>query len=48
MQEAAIRFSEGLEKRGKTLGEASVREVMRNAVPEALAGLARAALIPKP
>lgn len=27
---------------------ASVREVMRNAVPEALAGLARAALIPKP
>ena len=27
MQETAIRFSEGLEKRGKTLIEASVREV---------------------
>jgi hypothetical protein len=28
MQETAIRFSEGLEKRGKTLGEASVPEVI--------------------
>lgn len=28
MQETAIRFSEGLEKRGKTLGEASVGEVI--------------------
>jgi hypothetical protein len=27
MQETAIKFSEGLEKRGKTLAEASVREV---------------------
>ncbi len=28
MQETAIRFSEGLEKRGKSLREASVREVV--------------------
>lgn len=28
MQETAIRFSEGLEKRGKTLSDASVREVI--------------------
>jgi hypothetical protein len=28
MQETAIRFSEGLEKRGKTIREASVREVL--------------------
>ncbi len=28
MQETAIRFSEGLEKRGKALPEASVREVI--------------------
>jgi hypothetical protein len=28
MQETAIRFAEGLEKRGKTLPEASVREVL--------------------
>lgn len=28
MQETAIRFSEGLEKRGKTLREASVAEVV--------------------
>lgn len=28
MQETAIRFGEGLEKRGKTLPEASVREVV--------------------
>jgi hypothetical protein len=27
MQETAIRFAEGLEKRGKTLAEADVREV---------------------
>lgn len=27
MQETAIKFSEGLEKRGKTLKEASIREV---------------------
>jgi hypothetical protein len=28
MQETAVRFTEGLEKRGKTLPEASVREVL--------------------
>lgn len=28
MQETAIKFSEGLEKRGKTMGEASAREVV--------------------
>ncbi|MFO0849224.1 MAG: hypothetical protein U0871_11815 [Gemmataceae bacterium] len=28
MQETAIKFSEGLEKRGKTLPEASIREVI--------------------
>jgi predicted DNA-binding protein len=28
MQETAIRFSENLEKRGKTLQQASVREVL--------------------